>query len=92
MQKSPCQVKGVLDKATSVKPFGDGREVVPLLSSIQHYKEEGNIQKPISYTNQAFQGAKASYPRMEKIVFALLVASRKLHPYFETHPIVIMTD
>ena len=55
-------------------------------------REEWNIQKPVYYTSQTFQGAKANYPRMEKIAFALLVASRKLRPYFQAHPIVVMTD
>ena len=55
-------------------------------------REERNIQKLVYYTSQAFQGAKASYPRMEKIAFALLVASKKLHPYFQAHHIVVMTD
>ena len=55
-------------------------------------KEEGNVHKPVYYTNQAFQGAEASYPRMEKIVFALLVASKKLRPYFQVHPIIVMID
>ena len=55
-------------------------------------REEGNVQKPIYYTSQTFQGVEASYPRMEKIPFTLLVASRKLHPYFQAHPIDVMTD
>jgi len=29
---------------------------------------------------------------MEKIAFTLLVASKKLHPYFQAHPIVVVTD
>ena len=29
---------------------------------------------------------------MEKIAFALLVPSRKLHPYFQAHSIVVMID
>jgi len=29
---------------------------------------------------------------MEKIAFTLLVASRKLRPYFQAHPIIVMTD
>ena len=45
-------------------------------------REEENVQKPVYYTSQAFQGVEANYPRLEKIVFALLVASRKLCPYF----------
>ena len=55
-------------------------------------REEGNVQKPVYYTSQVFQGSEASYPRMEKIAFALLVASKKLYPYFQAHSIVIMTD
>ena len=53
--------------------------------------EEGKIQNPVYYTSQAFQGVEVSYPRMEKIAFAFLVASIKLHPYFQAHPIVIIT-
>ena len=29
---------------------------------------------------------------MEKIAFALLVASKKLRPYFQAYPIVVMTN
>ena len=42
--------------------------------------------------NQAFQGAKARYPRIEKMAFSLIVASRKLRPYFQAHTIFVMTD
>ena len=45
MRGSPCQVKGVLDQATSIKPLGDGREVIPLLSSIQHCNKFGTDQR-----------------------------------------------
>ena len=55
-------------------------------------KKEENIQNLVYYTSRAFQGAKANYPRMEKIAFALLVASRKLRPYFQVHSIIVMTD
>ena len=45
-------------------------------------KEENKIQFPMYYISQAFQGAEARYPMIEKITFALIVASRKLRPYF----------
>ena len=60
--------------------------------SLALIREEGNVQKPVYYTNQVFQGAEASYPRMEKIAFALLIASKKLYLDFQAHSIVIMTD
>ncbi|XP_030945656.1 uncharacterized protein LOC115970125 [Quercus lobata] len=49
-------------------------------------REEDRLQLPVYYVNQAFQGAEARYPSIEKITFALIVASRKLRPYFKPTP------
>ena len=55
-------------------------------------REEGKKQLPVYYVSQAFQGAESSYPKIEKIAFALIVASRKLRQYFQANPILIMMD
>ena len=55
-------------------------------------REENRVQLPVYYVSQAFQGAEARYPPIEKITFALIVASRKLRPYFQANPIIVMTD
>ena len=55
-------------------------------------REENRLQLPVYYVSQAFQGAEARYPHIEKITFALIVASRKLRPYFQANPIIVMTD
>ena len=55
-------------------------------------QEESRIQRPLYYVNQAFQGVEVKYPRIEKITFALIVASRKLRLYFQANPIFVMTD
>ena len=55
-------------------------------------REENKIQCPVYYISQAFQGAEARYLWIEKITFALIVASRKLRPYFQANLIVVMTD
>lgn len=44
------------------------------------------------YTRQTFQGAEAKYPKLEKIAFALVIASKKLCPYFQAPPIIVMID
>lgn len=44
------------------------------------------------YISQAFQRAKAKYPCMEKITFALMVASWKFCPYFQANLIIVMTN
>ena len=55
-------------------------------------QEEDKKQLPIYYVSQAFQGVEAKYPKIEKIAFALIVASHKLRPYFQVNPILVMTD
>jgi len=45
-------------------------------------REEERKQLPVYYVSQAFQGVEAEYPRIEKISFVLIIASRKLQPYF----------
>ena len=54
--------------------------------------EEAKKQLPVYYVSQAFQGAKSNYPRIEKIAFALIAASRKLRQYFRANPILVMKD
>ena len=54
--------------------------------------EKSKIQRLVYYTSQAFQGAEVKYPRMEKMAFSLIVASRKFRPYFQAHTIVVMMD
>ena len=55
-------------------------------------REEDKKQFPVYYVRQAFQGTEAKYPRIEKIAFALIVASRKLQLYFQANPILVMTN
>ena len=55
-------------------------------------REENRVQLPVYYVTQAFQGAEAKYPQIEKIIFALIVASHKLLLYFQAVPILVMTD
>ena len=49
-------------------------------------QEEDKKQLLVYYISQTFQGAEAKYPRIEKISFALIVASHKLRPYFQANP------
>ena len=54
--------------------------------------EEAKKQLPVYYVSQAFQGAKSNYPRIEKIAFVLIAASRKLRQYFQANPILVIKD
>ena len=46
-------------------------------------------ESPYRGTNQ---GAEERYPRMEKLILALVTAARKLRPYFQAHTIEVPTE
>ena len=55
-------------------------------------REEGKVLKPVYYTSRALRGVEGRYPKMEKLAFALVTASRKLRHYFQAHIINVLTD
>ena len=44
------------------------------------------------YASRALRGAEERYPPMEKLAFALVIAARKLKPYFQAHTVNVLTD
>ena len=42
--------------------------------------------------SKVLQGAESRYPYAEKVPLALVMAARKLRPYFQAHLITILTD
>jgi hypothetical protein len=55
-------------------------------------REKGKGQFPIYFVSKALQGVDLNYQRLEKVAFALLIASRKLRPYFQCYPILVRTN
>ena len=52
-------------------------------------REEEGIQWPIYYTSKSLLDPETRYPEMEKLALALIVAARKLRPYFQAHTIIV---
>ncbi|XP_073061699.1 uncharacterized protein [Primulina eburnea] len=80
-----------------VKPEPRGKLWI-YLSATEHVvssvlvKEEGTDQNPVYYVSHALRGAELKYSEVEKIALALVMISRKLRPYFLSHPIVVLTN
>ncbi|XP_010513400.1 PREDICTED: uncharacterized protein LOC104789393 [Camelina sativa] len=55
-------------------------------------RDDRGDQKPIFYTSKALNDAESRYPTLEKLALAVIVAARKLRPYFQSHSIVVFTD
>ncbi|KAH9727588.1 Ribonuclease H [Citrus sinensis] len=61
------------------------------VSSVLVREEEG-VQYPIYYTSKALLDAETRYPPLEKWALALVIAARKLRPYFQAFPVSVITN
>ena len=55
-------------------------------------RERDKVQQPIYYCSRALRGAEERYPKMEKLILALVTTSRKLQPYFQDHTVEVPTE
>ena len=55
-------------------------------------RDKDRVQHLVYYCSRALRGAKERYPRMEKLILALVIAARKLRPYFQAHTIEVPTE
>nr|XP_029148723.1 uncharacterized protein LOC114925322 [Arachis hypogaea] len=54
--------------------------------------EEAKTQQPVYFVSRALQGPELRYSKLERLALALLVSSRRLRQYFQSHRIVVRTD
>ncbi len=49
------------------------------------------VQRPVYFVSSLLQGARSRYSGVQKLLFGLLMASRKLRHYFQAHEITVVT-
>jgi hypothetical protein len=58
-------------------------------------REEGRVykvQRPVYFISEVLSDSKIQYPHVQKLLYALLITSRKLHHYFESQKITVVID
>jgi hypothetical protein len=50
------------------------------------------VQRPVYYVNEVLHEAKTRYLKTHKVLYVVLVVSRKLRHYFQTHRVVVVTS
>ena len=76
---------------------GDTLYLYPELSeasvSVALFKEDKNRkQRPIFFMRKSLSEVETWYTRLEQAALALCVAAKKVRPYFQAHPIVVLTN
>ena len=65
------------------------------MAIIVERKEVGHankVQRPIYFINKVLNESKARYPQVQKLLYAVLITSCKLHHYFEYYKIAMVTE
>ena len=53
---------------------------------------EDGKQRPVFFVSKSLADAETSYSHLEQATLALRIAAKKLCPYFQAHPIVVLTN
>ena len=55
-------------------------------------RNEDRIQRPVYYISKSLQEAETRYLPLEKVMLAIMHATRKLPHYFQAHTVVVLTQ
>ncbi|KAL0311921.1 UNVERIFIED_CONTAM: Retrovirus-related Pol polyprotein from transposon opus [Sesamum radiatum] len=54
--------------------------------------QESKEHHPVYYVSNVLQGAKTRYSQIKRLALSLVIATRKLRPYFQSHQVVVLTN
>ncbi|XP_077232466.1 uncharacterized protein LOC143869794 [Tasmannia lanceolata] len=66
--------------------------VGPAMVSSVLVRQEGKMEQPIYHVSRVLHDAETRYQDIEKFAFVVIISARKLRPYFQTHPVTVLTD
>jgi hypothetical protein len=58
-------------------------------------QEDGHtypVQRPVYFVSEFLSESKARYQPMQKLLYAVLITSRKLRHYFQEYSVTVVTD
>ena len=97
MQPSICSNQAILDGALDSCKLGRRRHALSLAASDiavsgALFKECGDLKlRPMFFVRKSLTDAETRYTHLEQAALALRTAAQKLRPYFQAHPVVVLT-
>jgi hypothetical protein len=50
------------------------------------------VQRPVYYISEVLSETKVRYPQIQKLLYTVVLARRKLRHYFESHPVTVVSS
>jgi len=103
-QEALDKVKEILMKAPILIPPNNGEPLLLYLAAttqevsatlVVEQEEEGHVlkvQHPIYFISEVLSKSMTCNPQIQKLLYAVLIARRKLCHYFESHPVMVVTS
>ena len=88
--RSILSIKNILEFPSILVSPIEGELLTLYLAVLVRDKER--VQHPVYYCSRSLRGVEERYPRMEKLILALVTTARKLRPYFQAHTIEVLTE
>ena len=103
-RRGPHQAQGITHQPPILVPPTEGEALLLYVAAttqvvsaavVVKRQEEGHalsIQWPIYFISEVLSETKTRYPHIQKLVFAIVLARHKLHHYFESHPVTVVSS
>jgi hypothetical protein len=98
-QKDFKELKQYLIDLTTLTPPSSGTPLllyvvashVEVSAALVQEKQDGQVKKqaPIYFVSEVLSPSKKNYTELEKVLYAVLMASRKLRHYFQAYHIIV---
>ena len=62
------------------------------VTSVLVKEDEGKIQRSLYYISKVLHGAEVRYLNLEKMIYALVISTQRLRPYFQAHSVFVLSD
>jgi hypothetical protein len=96
---APREVEAAIPSVPQEEPPAETSPTEPLSQSdapeLQEEKipeDTTKVQKPVYFVSTVLRDARERYTMQQKLLYTLLIASRKLRHYFQGHPIKVVTN
>ncbi|XP_074300827.1 uncharacterized protein LOC141632151 [Silene latifolia] len=90
--KQYLSTRPLLSKPKQGEPMYLYLSVTEAAVSVVLVREHEGMQKPVYYISKSLLPAETRYTSLEKLILALVTASYKLRPYFESHTISVVSN